>query len=1013
MGGRQAHGGKPTKAPKARTKKNRAMNAFAIASQQHPEKIKVKYHRLGESEGGNRPTKRARTRDSDDDEEDEEEESHKKKRKAPSKKGRFDELDLEEGSDSEGNEWKMGQVDSDDDSDLDSDEAFGESDEEKFEGFAFSGSTEKSKKVQKKKNGGGVNLDENEESEEEDSDDDSLGEDAIDLAAMLDATEGDDLEDVDHPTEDEGEGSDMESPGDSEDSDEESSNYSMDEDDSGDDPDKILALQNLIANLPQSDSATGAAVRRRNNEASEYATPSDFGVTTKNKLTLEDLGLPAVQDKFVKKSLKLLAAEAKSETNKNGVSGKLAVPLAKRQQDKLDRSAAYDKTKETLERWTDTVKNNRRAEHLMFPLPDADHASMVSNTKLQPTTGSKPFNELEATIQSILEESGLATVNGRTDEDKIAEFEELETKKMSLEEVKARRDQLRMARELMFREEARSKRIKKIKSKSYRRVHRKQREKEERLNKEALLEAGIEPSEDEQEAQDRRRAEERMGSKHRGSKWAKATKQTGRAAWDEDARAGINEMAIRDEELRKRVEGRSSRKEGVDDDEELSDSEDYDSDDDEELGDAQLLKKLEAANGVKSFSEAGMGSRLSNMKFMLKADAARRQENDQTVEQMRRELAGESSESESELLGDVGRRTFGPGSQNALEKDAARFPKKNEFEEPEGSDVEFDEEPSNAVEKRDEKSSRASINDKPGNAKARVVQISKSTVSSATTFSDPTHEGGAWSQVKSKKDAAGTSDARRRKQKAQSSNAVDELDLTNAAMIAAPFKKPAKPKAKKTTSIELHVSADEDSDDDVGPNLPFAIRDQALIARAFAGADVVGEFEAEKRQTIEDEDEQIVDNTLPGWGSWTGEGLSKKAKARNKGRFLTKTEGIKEKDRKDAKLDKVIINEKRVKKVCRSIRVTFYKRAIANMTFRMLSTLLAVSLIRSRQKHSTSAHSGYLLVQSGQRRKRSKTQRSREFCLNRALLHRCQSRFYRLFVVCICRFNEENNGVTV
>ena len=75
---------------------------------------------------------------------------------------------------------------------------------------------------------------------------------------------------------------------------------------------------------------------------------------------------------------------------------------------------------------------------------------------------------------------------------------------------------------------------------------------------------------------------------------------------------------------------------------------------------------------------------------------------------------------------------------------------------------------------------------------------------------------------------------------------------------------------------------------------------------------------AEKRQTIEDEDEKIIDNTLPGWGSWTGDGLSKRERARNKGRFLTKAEGIKEQNRKDAKLDRVIINEKRVKKVSRN-----------------------------------------------------------------------------------------------
>ena len=130
------------------------------------------------------------------------------------------------------------------------------------------------------------------------------------------------------------------------------------------------------------------------------------------------------------------------------------------------------------------------------------------------------------------------------------------------------------------------------------------------------------------------------------------------------------------------------------------------------------------------------------------------------------------------------------------------------------------------------------------------------------------------------------------------------------------FRSP-KPKAKKATPsmTELAVSDDDSSDEENGSNLPFAIRDQKLIARAFAGADVVGEFEDEKRAQIEDEDEKVVDNTLPGWGSWTGDGLSKKARAKNKGRFLTKTDGIKAADRKDAKLDKVIINEKRVKKV--------------------------------------------------------------------------------------------------
>src|SRR6202044_2119093 len=174
-------------------------------------------------------------------------------------------------------------------------------------------------------------------------------------------------------------------------------------------------LQNLIASLPQADVST-APLRQRNDSASEYNTPSDFGITSKAKLTLEDLGLPSIRDPFVKKSLKLLASESKGNSKGNGIPRKLEVPLAKRQQDRLDRSAAYEKSRETLDRWTDTVKHNRRAEHLIFPLPNADAASAFANVRLHPTTNSKPFNELEATIQTILEESGLAAANGKDGE---------------------------------------------------------------------------------------------------------------------------------------------------------------------------------------------------------------------------------------------------------------------------------------------------------------------------------------------------------------------------------------------------------------------------------------------------------------------------------------------------------------------------------------------------------------------------------------------------------------------
>ncbi|TVY85068.1 Uncharacterized protein LSUE1_G000705 [Lachnellula suecica] len=896
MPGRQSHGAPPSKKPKVRNNaKKRSMNALSIASHENPENLKVRQHRLGAQEGGNRPGKRRR--DDEDEEEEDEDAGPKKLRKGPAK-GRFDELDADHGSDSEGNEWMLGQVASDDDSDLDSDEAFGESDHERFEGFAFSGSTDKKSKKKSTPRTKGLNLNEDDEESESDSEleEGDLGEDAVDLATMLDMVEAEEEEERQGNTkakDQDGSESDVEMEDDDSESDEESSASSADEyDDETADPAKIAALQNMIANLSQADE-TSRPSKQRSDGASEYNTPSDFGLTSKTKLTLEDLGLPAISDPHIKKSLKFIESDSKSSKRK-GIPAKLEVPLVKRQQDRLDRSAAYEKSKETLNRWTDTIKHNRRADHLMFPLLDNEMDSAKRNDKLGPTNQSKPFNELEATIQSILEESGLATANGKDDEDHLREYEELETKKMSVEEVKARRDQLRMARDLMFREEAKAKRIKKIKSKSYRKVHRKQREKEERLNQQALAEGGYEPSEDELEAQDRKRATERMGAKHRGSKWAKATKQIGRAAWDEDARDGITEMARRDEELRKRVEGRAVRKEFEDNsDESFDDSLDEVSDDDEDDEQNRLLRQLQKVSGSELVDESAPGARLSNMKFMRKAEEARKKQNDAMVEDIRRDLAGEESGSEEEQ-GDIGRRIFGPNSTTNAEKPKAP---KADFEEPEGSDADEDEE------------FHGFDDDTPATSSYKQAKTSKK--SSLKTSQAEPDEGG-WTTVTSRPTGVNEAEARRRRHKKNAAIDVPEIDLSQA--ITLTTTKAKAPKQPKSTTLEIPSDSDSENDDSTTPNLPFAIRDQELIKRAFAGADVVGEFEAEKRATIEEDDDKVIDNTLPGWGSWTGDGVSKREKARAKGRFLTTVKGVKEANRRDAKLDRVIINEKRVKK---------------------------------------------------------------------------------------------------
>ncbi|CRK42556.1 hypothetical protein BN1708_016931, partial [Verticillium longisporum] len=92
------------------------------------------------------------------------------------------------------------------------------------------------------------------------------------------------------------------------------------------------------------------------------------GSKPRQKISFKDLGLAGVKDPQMKKSMKLMSKEEKEA--RPGGAKKLAIPLGKRQQDKLSRAVAYEKTNETLDRWTDRVKQDRRAEHLVFPLPE-------------------------------------------------------------------------------------------------------------------------------------------------------------------------------------------------------------------------------------------------------------------------------------------------------------------------------------------------------------------------------------------------------------------------------------------------------------------------------------------------------------------------------------------------------------------------------------------------------------------------------------------------------------------
>ena len=900
--------------------KKRALNALAIAEQQSPGNAKVRRHRVGELDQSDYKRKRDISQEEAEDE---------TAGQAHTKRLRSEHRDkfggeIEAGSDSEGNEWMLGYVDSDNDSDLDSHEALGESDEERFEGFTFRGSsTTKTKdksqaiprdRTVKHKDPQEIDIIEQREGDaslHEESDD--FREDAVDLATMLDDS------DTEEPT---GSGDESKlsfcsddeiSTAGSEDSlDQPDSDLAVsDAEDDANNVTKLAALQTLVSSLENSEKSLKKG-RYPLNDAQETSNPSEFGINPRQKLTLEDLQSTVTDPQF-KRSLRLMADDyGKSNKHRNGIPKKLEVPLAKRQQDRLDRSAAYERSKETLNRWIDTVKHNRRAEHLSFPLAGHDAAADQGSKKLLPIGYSHSLTGLESTIQDILVGSGLATTNEKSQEEKLQEFEELQTNKLPIEEVQARRAELRKARELLFREEIRAKRIKKIKSKSYRRVHRKERERDAQREKEALAASGVDPSDGEQGLNDRRRAEERMGTRHRESKWARGIKGSGRAAWDEDARNGVIEMAKREEELRKRIEGKDINAEDDNSLGSLTETSDEDGDSDTANGERHRQRLREELQNLKGeekpdITSAGRQPTLSSMKFMQNAERSQRERNDADAEITRRVLAGEDVSDEGQAEEVPGRRKYGVKEDQTH---ATRRPiiRRNEFEErstPEPDEAANLGPTANDIEIIVDK------NKDYGKTKPSYQPSQQLRDNTSTNFKEPKSLlENPWLSIKSSSIKHG---------KAQ---AQDKTVLISNTPLK-PISEPLSITASETVSSQPPASPTFSgfSDDNETENIqPTLSSNHDLIRQAFAGDEVAANFEAEKAATMLVEEEKVIDTSLPGWGSWTGIGISKRELKRNqkysKAREVVRIEGIKKEKRVDWGLEKVIINEKRVKKVC-------------------------------------------------------------------------------------------------
>ncbi|KAH9049529.1 Utp14-domain-containing protein [Lactarius hengduanensis] len=822
------------------------------------------------------------------------------------------------------------EIPSEDDEELDSDAAFEDSDEERFAGFSFPKS--RGKTPRKRSMGGDASSDEEVDLDEEGDStaDPEVGnsEDFVDILDILDGrTDGGTndvgLANVQHhgvhgagtgPRRDDGEEEGQENDHDEEEGEDEEEedgpSWSADEDV---DQNALEGLEKFVSSLETSkkrqgdgDIANTSLPRKKRlvEEKTAVGEEREFAaLPSGQQLRLNDLLAPlATRSSAVlslKKSVKIL-----DSSRARGVP--LPAPLPQRTQERLDREAAYEQTKAEIDKWTDTMKQIKEvAEHLSFPL-QAEPVAKTSNLEL--IAKFKPSTELETAVDQLLKRAQMR-------EEDIPKTEELKMNHLSTEEVASRRAEVMKTRELLFRAEAKAKRIAKIKSKTYRRLRRRDKEKHR--------DEGTDSGEPEESLKRQaERAKERATLRHKSTgKWARAMRQKGEM--DADQRRDMAEMHGRGEMLRRKIQG-----------EQESSESDYDDDGDGEglaRLKARVFDELAEIKSEKSDPPKEKSKSVFDMKFMQDAAAREQREVNQQVDDLMNEVEDlDNTPRDDEIDGHEltqedptvtfqrtgGRISLRPSgltsilTQRPTPSDASSTTLKS-------TDIHSFSEATPTMSPVDSQTISIPQHSRQPRSEDNPW-LSRNDISSFTTLkkSEVAVSKGSDSVAKAKNKLR----KRQRETEDEVAKARDDavLEITPADLLLAPSQGSRRTRAGTSDS-------NSDEDDEVeeqeerlkrkGAGRKYnAFEQRDLVTMAFAGDNVVEEFEETKRREIEDDAPREVDTSLPGWGAWGGQGTRK---APPKPHLIKKIAGITPQSRADFGKAHVIISEKRDKKAAK------------------------------------------------------------------------------------------------
>lgn len=511
----------------------------------------------------------------------------------------------------------------------------------------------------------------------------------------------------------------------------------------------------------------------------------------------------------------------KPSESKTAKRGAIAAPLATFYKERADRQAGQKVVKDDIKQWDATMKALENSNTLSFPLQGPGQGGFEDGSKSGQDLVSefKPANALESSVDQLLKSNNLTRQVAPSDT-----LPQQEQSKLSQEQTKAKFQALRQQRQLMYESEKKSARMNKIKSKTYRRLRRKEKE----ANKRKAAEAGVLDSDEERMDVERKRALERATLRHKSgnSKWAKEMKD--RSDGDRDT---LNELH-RMEELGLRIRG-----------EKFDNDEDDESDDSIGDNDDDDAVKLAAFNKMKSLQQKDDNNAeekfkgIAGMKFMRDAATRENKAMEDEAEEFMSNMRGEEAEADDKLKigGNPGRVVVGPG----------RKPK------PSVDEPEEDNEPASTT------SSRTLGRDKESDTNPISFDKFKEHYEQENNLSDenesnPWLTGGNEGTKRAKKKNIATlskdskkadksqAEFKKRKRANQGTNDDDEVDIDLNATITKEAKNSSKKQKKKTErNAQDGFASESDSDDDMAGGGVQAFKQRDLVAEAFAADDVV------------------------------------------------------------------------------------------------------------------------------------------------------------------------------